>query len=69
MITVPVTPTVHRVPAARPKPVGRVEWAVTPTRLYGVDRTGQVWVFDAPALPDPRTPRSALRRLLAAVLG
>lgn len=56
------------VPVADPLPVGVVEWVVTPTRIYGVDSIGQVFVFKTPGTtPRHRQTRRAgrLRQLFA----
>lgn len=56
------------VPVAEPLPVGVLEWVVTPTRIYGVDSVGQVFVFKTPgSTPQHRATRRAgrLRQLLA----
>lgn len=56
------------VPVATRLPVGRVEWAVTPTRIYGIDRAGQVFVLRATLMP-ANTRRGALVRLLSQIVG
>lgn len=53
------------VPAAEPRPVGRVEWAAFGSTLYGVDAVGNVWVFRGGA---PAARRVGYRRLVRSIL-
>lgn len=46
MTTVLPNPLAHNVPVLVPRPVGKVDWVLTRTRLYGVDATGQTWTFE-----------------------
>lgn len=54
MTTVLPNPLSHDVPVLVPRPVGRVDWVLTRTRLYGVDSVGQTYAFavDPEQLPD-----------------
>jgi hypothetical protein len=62
MLTVSRISDSYIVPFLTKVPVGLVEWVDTPTRLYGIDAVGNVFVFRTPfPASRPASPRHAGR--------